>query len=440
MFAFGGLLAGLSGALGASIVGAKPGIDLEVFLLALVIVVVGGPGSLVGAYVAALMVGIIDSVGKTFWPEASMFLLFVPMAIFLAFRPSGLFGRPITAAPPPRRASGGTSWSQAARASLAAAIAHVPVALRAAVAVVALAVLPWATSDYATSIAALALIWAIFAMGLNVLLGYAGMPSLGHAAFFGTGAYGVAFASRYFGLDGWLALGFATLAATVMAAVLGAVALRTRHVQFLLSTVALSQIVWGIAFKWRSLTHGDDGMSAPQAIALPGTASLDPSTRLYLAAALVFCLLVALLYYVERSRFRLVLNGLRDNETRLDVLGFDTWRYRFGAFVLSGAISGIGGGLFAFYSGFVSPELLGIVTSAKVLLMVIIGGAGIFFGPVVGAVSLIVLEEILSGWTERWYTLEGLIYIGAALYARGGIAAASRPAIRATSVPGSAAT
>ena len=137
---------------------------------------------------------------------------------------------------------------------------------------------------------------------------------------------------------------------------------------------------------------------------------------------------------VDRSRFRLVLNGVRDNEARLAALGYDTWLYRYGAFVLSGTISGIGGGLFAFYSGFVSPELLSIVTSAKVLLMVIVGGAGRFLGPIAGAFALVILEEVLSGWTERWYTLEGIIYVLVALFLRRGIMsvlASLRPAFTA---------
>lgn len=432
VFAFGGMLAGLSGALGSTIVGAKPGADLEVFLLALVIVVVGGAGSLAGTYLAALLVGIIDSVGKAFWPEASMFMLFVPMAAFLTFRPQGLFGRAVASAAPPRR-SGGAPRAPAAARHLRSLLARVPFPARVGCGVAVILLWPFFASSYATSVAVLGLVWAIFAMGLNVLLGYGGMPSLGNAAFFGTGAYAIALASRYLGIGGWGALAIAALAATVMAAILGVMALRTRHVQFLLSTVALSQVVWGIAFKWRSITHGDDGMSAPQAITLPGLQGFSATTRLYLVTAFVFFIVVAALRLVDRSRFSLVLNGVRDNEARLAALGYNTWLYRFGAFVLSGTVSGIGGGLFAFYSGFVSPELLSIVTSAKVLLMVIVGGAGWFLGPVVGAFALVALEELLSGWTERWYSLEGLIYILVALFLRRGIvtALASVPSVTA---------
>jgi branched-chain amino acid transport system permease protein len=432
VFAFGGLLAGFSGALGASFVGAKPGLDLEVFLLALVIVVVGGPGSLPGTYIAALFVGIIDSVGKTFWPEASLFMLFVPMAAILAFRPTGLFGKPIAVTVAPRRARGRGGLAQAATPLIRRGLdlhARLPRAAWPAV-WLALAVLwPFLASQYATSVVALALIWAIVAMGLNILLGYAGMPSLGHAVFFGTGAYTVALAGRHLGVDGWTALGLAACAALVMACIIGLVALRTRQVQLLLATIALSQIVWGIAFKWRALTGGDDGMRNAQKIAVPGAGELGRTTTIYIVAALVFLVVHVVLRVFDRSRFRRVLNGVRENEARLAALGYNVWLYRFGAFVLSGTISGIGGGLYAFYAGFVSPELLGVVTSAKMLLMVIIGGAGTFAGPIVGAFGLVFLEEGLSAWTERWFMLEGVLYIVVALLTTGGIVGSLRAAM-----------
>jgi branched-chain amino acid transport system permease protein len=424
VFAFGGLLAGLSGALGSSFVGAKPGVDLEVFLLALVIVVVGGPGSLPGAYIAALFVGITDSVGKTFWPEASLFMLFVPMAAILVFRPTGLLGKPIGVTVAPRRTPRPSSATRALAPLIALGLAlpaRLPRAAWPLIFLVLAVLLPVAAPQYATSIVSLALIWAIAAMGLNVLLGYAGMPSLGHAVFFGTGAYAVALAGRYLAIGGWPSLALAAGVALVMACLLGLVALRTRHVQLLLATIALSQIVWGIAFKWRSLTGGDDGMRNAQKIAIPGVEGLGRTTLLYAVVALVFLLVVLLLRAFDRSRFRLVLNGVRENEARLAALGYNVWLYRFGAFVISGTISGIGGGLYAFYAGFVSPDLLGVVTSAKVLLMVIIGGAGTFAGPIVGAFGLVILEEILSGWTERWFMLEGILYIAVALMTRGGI-------------------
>jgi branched-chain amino acid transport system permease protein len=405
-------------------IGARPGLDLEVFLLGLVIVVVGGIGNLMGAYFAALLVGLIDSVGKLVIPEASLFLLFVPMAVFLVFRPTGISGRPlnVAAAAEIRR----TSRQSFARAAAwigqgVLCVGRVPNWAWAAAAVAALVILPWLVPGYYVKLVALALIWSIFAMGFNVVLGYAGMPSLGHAAFFGAGAYAVALLSRHTGWDGWVLLIMAVACAATLAAILGTIALRTRLVYFLLATVALAQVLWGIVFKWRAVTGGDDGLQNSQMIGwIPGLAP-NMASQLYYVVLSVFAAAFAVMLLVHRSHFRLVLNGLRDNEARLQALGYGTWLYQFGAFVLSGAYGGLAGGLFAFYAGFVSPELLGVVTSAEVLLMVILGGAGTILGPVVGAFGLVFLEEILSAWTDRWQIVEGFVFAAVVLAARRGI-------------------
>lgn len=424
VFGIGGLLAGLSGGLGMSFIGARPGLDLEVFLLALVIVVVGGIGNLLGAYFAAIFVGLIDSVGKVVLPEASLFLLFVPMALFLVFRPTGLSGRPLNVVPPTERARGASELLAGLgrlMASLATRADRIPAPLWVAAVMAVLVMWPWLVSGYFAKLAALALIWSIFAMGLNVVLGYAGMPSLGHAAFFGAGAYAVALASRHLPWDGWTLLVTAVLCAIALAAVLGMIALRTRLVYFLLATVALAQVLWGIAFKWRSVTGGDDGLQNAQTIAWVEGLAPNVAGELYYVALAGFVVATAVMLLVHRSRFRLVLTGLRENEARLEALGYDVWRYKLAAFVLSGAYGGLAGGLFAFYNGFVSPELLGVVTSAEVLLMVILGGAGTFVGPILGAFALVGLEEMLSGWTEHWQILEGVLFVLVVLVARRGL-------------------
>jgi branched-chain amino acid transport system permease protein len=426
VFGAGGLLAGLTGGLGMPFLGARPGLDLEVFLLALVVVVVGGIGSLAGAYVVALLVGIVDSVGKIALPEASLFMLFLPMVLILVIWPAGISGRTLVLiAPPAGRRAIGPRW-MAVRATLGGLIrgaARIPAPAALAVLGVLLAALPLIAPAYVANVVTLALIWSVFAMGLNVLLGFAGMPSLGHAAFFGMGAYAVAVAGQsqigaQTGAWGLLALSLA--GSLVLSMVLGAVALRTRLVYFLLATVALSQLLWGVAFKWRSVTGGDDGMRLVQRLGLSGGA-LEPGRDLYYAVALLFALVCFVLWRIYRSPFRLVLNGLRDNEARLAALGYDVWLYRFGAFILSGVLSGLAGAMYAFYARFVSPELLGVVTSAQVLLMVILGGAGTFWGPVVGAFGLVLMEEVLSGWTASWQAILGGIFILVVLTTRAGV-------------------
>ena len=442
IFGLGGLLAGLSGALGSAFIGARPGTDLEVFLLALVIVVIGGVGSLPGAFLAAVLVGIIDSVSKILWPEASYFVLFAPMAAFLVFRPTGLFGRPIVVVPP-----AGGDRDKMLRSPAIARIGRGAIALARllprsawiAVGLVAIVLWPSVASQYATSVAVLGFVWAIFAIGLNVALGYVGMPSLGHAAFFGTGAYAVALSGKLLHVDGWTAMVLAVAASATVAAIIGVMVLRTKEVQLLLATVASSQVLWGIAFKWRSLTGGDDGMRSAQTIAFPGSDAMDPAVKTYAIVAAVFVALCVAVTMLDRSRFRLILNGIRDNERRLTALGYNTWLYQFGAFVLSGTISGLGGALFAFYAGFVSPDLMSIATSGQVLLMVIIGGAGTLTGPIVGAFAVIALKEVLSAETHLWQTLEGLLFIAVALVSRQGVVGALRSWRRPAAPPKGAA-
>ncbi len=430
VFSLGGMLAGLSGALGSGFIGARPGLDIEVFLLALVIVVIGGVGSLGGAFLAAILVGITDSVSKSLWPEASYFVLFAPMAAFLILKPTGLFGRPINVRPPARADRGQFLRSPMVARVGKAAVDACRLLPRPAWMVIGLAVialLPSLVTPYELGIATLCFIWAIFAIGLNIVMGYAGMPSLGHAAFFGTGAYAVGLIGRTWEtMDGWVVLVLAMLAAAVVALIVGLMALRTKHVQLLLATVAAGQILWGMAIKLRSLTGGDDGMANRLKIFIPGFGGLSPTMRLYVATSIVFIIVCGLSMLLDRSRFRRLLNGIRDNEDRMATLGYETWLYRLGAFVLSGTISGLGGALFAFYASFVSPDLLSITMSGQVLLMVIVGGAGTFAGPIIGALLIMVLKEVLSGWTDRWQAIEGLLFIVVALLSRHGIMGAIR--------------
>jgi branched-chain amino acid transport system permease protein len=366
--------------------------------------------------VAALAVGLIDAISKAYWPQASYFVLFAPLAAFLVFRPQGLFGRAAPVLAPAAPVRGGRATT---------ALHHLPSLARRrgqfglfgvlAVVLLALFFWPWIGSDYALGITTLALIWAIFAVGLNLALGYAGTPSLGHAAFFGIGAYAVAFSGKMLDINGWVALAVAIIAAAFISALIGVVVLRTKHIQFLLATVAASQLVWGVAFKWRALTGGDDGMSNGQMIAFPGSEALSPAAAMYWIVLALFIITGLLAVCLHRSRFRLVLNGIKENERRLSALGYHTWVYRFGVFVISGTLSGIAGALFAFYAGFVSPDLLSIAVSGQVLLIVIMGGAGTLYGPIIGACLLILFKEYASAWTGQWQAAEGVLFIVIAL-------------------------
>lgn len=424
VFSLGGLLAGLSGALGSGFMGARPGLDIEVFLLALVIVVIGGVGSLGGAFLAAILVGITDSLSKSLWPESSYFALFAPMAAFLILRPTGLFGRPMNVRPPTRSARGSLlrnpSVARVGRAAVALC-RRLPPRGWLVLGLATIAALPFLATPYGVGIVTLCFIWAVFAIGVNVALGYVGMPSLGHAVFFGSGAYAVALIGSHTGVGGWPALVLAVGVSALMAVVVACMVLRTKQVQLLLATVAAGQVMWGIAVKWRSLTGGDDGTSNPAKILVPGFEGLSATNHIYIISAAVFIAVCIVAVVLDGSRFRRLLNGIRENEVRMATLGYDTGLYRFGAFVISGTISGIGGALFAHFASFVSPDLLSIATSGQVLLMVIVGGAGTLAGPVVGAFTIILLKEFLSGWTDRWQAIYGLLFILVALLSRQGL-------------------
>lgn len=282
-----------------------------------------------------------------------------------------------------------------------------------------LIVLPFALSSYQLGLATKMLIFALFATSLNLILGYAGLPSLGHAAYFGVGAYTVGLLLVKVLDNFWLAFGAGLAASTAAAALFGLLALRTKGAYFLMITLALSQVVWGLAFGWRALTGGDDG--------LPGVPRPFADGRsFYYFTLTITALGMAAFWLVVRSPFGAALAGIRESERRMQVLGYNTWLHKYAAFVISGALAGAAGNLFAYYNGFVSPAYLSVVLSASALIMVILGGAGTLFGPALGAALIVILENAVSAQTERWLTVLGLIYIGVTFFAPAGLIGLAR--------------
>jgi branched-chain amino acid transport system permease protein len=269
-----------------------------------------------------------------------------------------------------------------------------------------------------------ALIAAVLAMSLDLLLGYTGLPSLGHAAYFGTGAYAVAILAteRQVGFAGCLAAG--VLVAGVAAALFGVLAIRATGVYFLMITLALGMVVWGLAFRWVSLTKGDNGISGvprPE-LSLPWSFwGALPFFYLALAAALLAWALLGLLV---ASPFGLGLLGIRESESRMRALGYNVWLHKYLAFVISGALAGFAGVLWAYYNGFVSPVDVQLVTSVETLLMVALGGPGTLVGPAVGAAVIVFLKNFASVYTKRWLLILGAVYISAILFAPRGLVGA----------------
>jgi branched-chain amino acid transport system permease protein len=263
-------------------------------------------------------------------------------------------------------------------------------------------------------------------MSLDVLLGYTGMPSLGHAAYWGVGAYAVALLAteRGVGLAGCLAAGVLLAGAT--AAVFGLVAIRAAGTYFLMITLALGMVVWGLAFRWVSLTKGDNGVSGVPRPSLPGLGPLDaPLPFFYFALAGAF-LAWALLGLLVASPFGLTLRGIRESESRMRSLGYHVWLHKYLAFVLSGTVAGGGGVLWAYYNGFVSPTDVQLITSVEALLMVALGGPGTLVGSLLGAGVIVFLKNFVSIYTKRWLLILGGVYIGVILFAPRGVMGALR--------------
>jgi branched-chain amino acid transport system permease protein len=269
------------------------------------------------------------------------------------------------------------------------------------------------------------LIFAVLAMSLNLLVGYAGLPSLGHAAYFSIGAYAAGLLAVHATRSFWLGALVGMGAGALLGAAFGLLALRTTGVYFLMITLALAQIVWAVAFSWRSVTGGDDGLRAigrPD-LALPGVDLADTSS--YFVFALIVVVAAALaMRVIIRSPFGRTLRGVQESQVRMAALGYNVWLHRYIAFILSSAFAGLAGVLFVYYKGFISPEAASIVVSAEVMLMVILGGAGTLTGPVVGALTIVLLSNFVSAYTDRWTLILGTLYIVVMLAAPQGIVGA----------------
>jgi branched-chain amino acid transport system permease protein len=278
------------------------------------------------------------------------------------------------------------------------------------VALLLLATVPfWVGNSYYVNIATQILIFATLALGLNVLVGYAGLVTLGHAALFGIAAYAGATLTNAGHGAIVVAIGAltATLAATAIFAVL---ALRGTGLGFVMITVALGQIAWGIAYRWISLTNGDNGVSINVRPA-PFGLSLASANAFYWATLVVFLVAVAAMVIFVASPFGAAVRGTRDQPRRMTALGYNVWLTRFLAFLFSGFWSGVAGLLYLYYNQFVSPQTVTLSASAEALLMVIAGGTATLLGPITGAALVIIMKDVASAYIERWNFVLGAIFV-----------------------------
>jgi branched-chain amino acid transport system permease protein len=279
-----------------------------------------------------------------------------------------------------------------------------------AVASIALATLPyWMSGIYYVNVASQILFFAIFALGLNVLAGYGGLVSLGHAALFGIAAYAAGYMLQA-GFGHTVSILVALIVGVGAMAVYAVLSLRSTGIGFIMITLAIGEILWGLAYRWISLTGGDNGINLhgrPE----PFGYTLNSATAFYYTTLIAFAMSVAAVAIFVRSPLGAALRGTRDQPRRMNALGYHVWAIRFWACLFSGLLTSMAGILFVYYTQFISPQTLALTSSAEVLLMVISGGAGTLLGPIVGAGLVVTVKSVVSGFIERWNFLLGAIFV-----------------------------
>jgi branched-chain amino acid transport system permease protein len=271
--------------------------------------------------------------------------------------------------------------------------------------------LPFLFSNYYVGLVIQIFIMAIFAMSLDILVGHTGLPSMGHAAYYGVAAYATGFLCLAGVKNFWFVIVFGMGLGGLTAAFFGLLAIRARGPYFMLITLALSQVLWGIAFKWRSITRGDDGIPGIGRPEIGMGIDLKPDFYFYYFTFAIFLIVLVVLFIFLNSPFGHALRGIRESESRMKALGYNVWLYKYLGFIFAGVFAGISGVLWVYYSGFVNPSYFGVDLSVKALLMLILGGSGSLFGPSIGAGIIVLLENLVSGFTERWSLVLGIVYV-----------------------------
>jgi branched-chain amino acid transport system permease protein len=432
VFAAGSLLSGLGGALQLAREPANLALDLTVIADAFVVVVVGGMGSIPGAYLAAVVIaevkalciglGVVHIGGfDVNFSKLTLVAEFIVMAAVLIVRPHGLLGGAIVAL----RTAGGTEPPLRPASGLLKTGAAVLL-----VALIALAA-AHARSPYTLVLGTDVLIAIIFAASLHFIMGPGGMHSFGHAAYFGLGAYGAALLVKFLQIPMLPALVAGAALASLGALLFGWFAVRLSGIYLAMLTLAFAQIVWSIVFQWQDVTGGSNGV-----LGIWPSSPFDAAWRFYLLALAVAAALVVALRTIVFSPFGYAMRAGRDSPLRAEAIGIDVKRVHWIAFAMAGAAAGLAGGLFAFAKGSISPETINVGRSIDAVVMVLLGGLESLSGPVVGAAIFATLQDMVMRQTEYWRALLGAIILMLVLIFPGGIvgslarAVASRPAVR----------
>ena len=273
-----------------------------------------------------------------------------------------------------------------------------------------LALLPAVLGEYYVNLGSQIMIAVIFATSLNLLVGYAGLTSLGHAAYLGLSAYIAGWLALHLGLGHATAAPLTLLATTAIGGVFGWIALRASGLSFLMLTLALSQVVWGVAYRWTAVTNGDNGLSGLTR-PMPFGIDMENSSAYYWFVLSITVLVLVVVARLVDSPFGASLRGTRDQARRMSSLGYNVWAIRWCAFVGASFLGAVSGLLYVYFHKYVHPSVLSVTASAEVLLSVIAGGAGTLAGPAIGAVLVVLLKNYASGYVERWNMLLGAVFV-----------------------------
>ena len=285
---------------------------------------------------------------------------------------------------------------------------------------VALAGFPWVGGDFYINLVSQIFIAAIFATSLNLLVGYGGLVSLGHASWIGLAAYTSAWLYLRLGFGHWLTAPLALVVTTLIAGLFGWIALRATGLGFLMITLALSQVLWGTAYRWASVTNGDNGLSGLTR-PTPFGVSIDGPVAFYYFSLTVTIVAIWMMARFVNSPFGAALRGSRDESRRMSALGHNVWLVRWLTFVYSGFWGAVAGLLFVYYHKYIHPTALSLTSSAEVLLGVIAGGAGTIAGPIVGATIVLLLKNYVSAYLERWNMLLGAVFVVIVIFMPDGV-------------------
>ncbi len=436
VFVLGSLIAGFSALLGGSLTGLNTGsTSWNILTYSIIVVVVGGAGSIQGALLGGLILGLANSFLTVYLPNFTSFSFYAILIIVLLIKPAGLLGRKTDVnkaieADLEKTGSKGhgivlprseLTISNSRTTGLMKTYKIVPWAI----VLVFLCICPFFMSTFNISMMSKVLIYALFAASLDIVMGYGGMRSFGHAAFFGLGGYALGLFAKFWGIQNfWLLLIMVIVICAAGSAIISYFTLKFSGTYFLIITMAFGQLLSAIAEKWSKVTGGSDGLNVSINPSFFGMDKINwNGTSRYVFVLVIVVACFVLLELIMHSSYGRTIVATRENEGRMRALGYNTWLNKYISCILAGVFAGVAGMLYFYVYRTTNPTLLNLTTSAMPMLMVILGGSATLWGPAIGA-AIIILFQTYTGilFSDRWMLLLGLLYVVCVLFLRGGIA------------------